>query len=46
MDNWERFNETLLPNKKEEYYSQLNMKAYYMPEFAKDFEIKKIRRAS
>ena len=45
MDNWEKFNETTLPEK-EEFYSNLNMEeityADYMhgQKLCKDFEIK------
>ena len=47
MDDWEKFNETLLPGK-EEFYSNLNMKniidADYMhaKRACKDFEIKNL----
>ena len=47
MDNWEKFNETTLPEK-EQFYSNLNIEeitdAYYMHEERvwKDFEIKNL----
>ena len=47
MNEWKKFNETSLP-KKEEFYSNLNMKditdAYYMhsKRVCKDFEIKNL----
>ena len=49
VDDWEKFNETTLPEKKKEIYSYLNMEeitdADYMhgKRVCKDFEIKKIR---
>ena len=47
MDEWERFNETILPEK-EEFYSNLSMEdithAYYVhgKRVCKDFEIKNL----
>ena len=47
MDNWEKFNETTVPEK-EQFYSNLNIEeitdAYYMHEERvwKDFEIKNL----
>ena len=46
-NNWEKFNETLLPEK-EDFYSQLNMEDITYAEYAhakrvcKDFEMKKL----
>ena len=51
MDNWERFNETLLPNK-EAFYSNLNMEDItdtnykHANKVFKEFKLKKIRRIS
>ena len=48
MDDWEKFNETILPEK-EEFYSNLNMEDItdadyiYVKRVYKDFKIKKIR---
>ena len=48
MDEWEKFNKTLLPEK-EDFYSHLNVKGitntYYAhtKRVCKDFEIKKLR---
>ena len=48
MDEWEKFNETTLPEK-EEFYSNLNMEEFTDAEYMhekrvyKDFEIKKSR---
>ena len=45
MDDWEKFNETTLPEK-EEFYSNLNMEEITYPDYrhgkrvCKDFEIK------
>ena len=47
MDEWEKFNETLVPEK-EEFYSNLNMEDITDPDYMhakiiwKDFEIKKL----
>ena len=47
MDNWEKFNETLL-SEKEAFYSRLNMEDITDTDYAhtkrvcKDFEIKKV----
>ena len=51
MDNWEKFNETLL-SEKEAFYSRLNMEDITDTDYAhtkrvcKDFEIKKSRKIS
>ena len=51
MDDWEKFNETSLPEK-EDFYSHLNMEDITDADYAhakrvcKDFEIKKFRRIS
>ena len=51
MDNWERFNETLLPNK-EAFYSNLNMEDItdtnykHANKVFKEFKLKKIGRIS
>ena len=51
MDDWEKFNETSLPEK-EHFYSHLNMEGVTDADYAhakrvcKDFEIKKFRRIS
>ena len=48
MDDWETFNETLLPEK-EDFYSHLNMEYVTDADYAhekrdfRDFEIKKLR---
>ena len=45
MDDWEKFNETSLPEK-EDFYSHLNMEditdAHYAKNVCKDFEIKNL----
>ena len=51
MDDWEKFNETSLPEK-EDFYSYLNMEdiidadSVHAKRVCKDFEIKKIRKIS
>ena len=51
MDDWEKFNETSLPEK-EDFYSHLNMKDITDADYAhakgvcKDFQIKKFRGIS
>ena len=51
MGDWEKFNETFLPEE-EDFYSNLNMEDITDADYAhekrvcKDFEIKKLRRIS
>ena len=48
MDHWEKFNETILPDK-EEFYSNINMEditdadSMHVKSICNDFEIKKCR---